>query len=1367
MVSACTNYDQDASSSPLEPSVAGAPGGNGSSGATGNPFEHCRNATGGAPSGACEYTNGAVNQQTGHYFEGDGVPVKMVLNGLTPGQSYSVTIGFDHKDSKGTVNAYDFPADYDLTEPHAVSSPCISGEAPGGCPLAAGGDEQVPFALSAGDPSELAFNSVAGIGRANLTIWGGDITDGQILVTRDDDEKSSFVVNFTVGSSGNVALAFSGHLASEIYYGEGLGAASISGAPIHHRWIDDNGSSPGNKELPLQQGAIHKPILVFGTKYLDNDGDGDITGESGLGGWHMMAFNGSPVQGAVTISEGDWIPEGFDLGVGDFLMALRPGDYTICEVLADPDGHTDWTQTYPNTEAADCTGLGSELGGLGHALSLVEDQDPVEDIDFGNFEWGEITVCKAELVTDDTYVKGAGWTMNAVPGAFPAESSSGATDAEGCVTLDVKAGGDLMISEVMKAGWAQEYPNVDGDNSNSPFTVPAAGITSNVVLGGAYDDTGAPYTFKNFEAATVEGHKYHDLNGDGDWDAEEPGLSGWEICAHPDGGGDPICTTTAEADEGAGITLGYYILSLKPGTYDIRETCQDDWYQSDPGIDCLVGYEDQALLGGVANATTGMDFGNYQYATFKGMKFHDLDADGVNDDEDGLDDWTITVDGLTGMLVQVDEETTTAGGGLYEFSLPPGTYTFGESCDGQDNDYGDWYQSAPGQAGDACDATFDVSLISQQVSEDNDFGNYQYATFSGAKWHDLNGDGVWDDGEPGLESWDITLAGTSGPGDAVDMTDATDSDGVYTFSVAPGTYSITEACEASNAYGDWYQSWPGDTGTDCDAGYDVTLVSQEVNEDNDFGNYQYALFNGMKFEDMNGNGVFNDEPGIDDWEIHFFGTTGLGHEVDETLTTENGGLFSIMVAPGSYTVCEIQQDDWVQSYPGEGVDCGALDASYGPEGYGPTLISQQQDEDNKFGNWEYSEVSGMKWEDLDGNGAMDGGEVGIADWTIHLFGTTGMGDSFSELLTTNGSGEFSYDLLPPGNYTLCEVIDDPDKWEQTFPTSGVDCSAYDIDHGVTHGPYGYDLTGTESGSDIEDQDFGNRMNTGLKSGQKWWDDDRDGIMDGDDYWLNGYPIYLFGTTDEGQSVEMMTVTAYNADLGLEGYYEFAGLQPGTYTVCEGAGAEGDDLPQAWFQTYPMADTDPGDNESIVDCGAIDDAFKGLGYGFEIAGGDELTGNDFANYIGYGCTPGYWRQEQHFGNWAAPYSPVPTVDDTDIETVGGMFSSAPAGFASDGLVEGLMYQGGNGVNGATEILLRAAIAGVLNMANSEVNGFYKVAIDEDDDGDVDLTIDDGQGLIDAVNAALDSGDRDTMLILAGFIDEANNHYCPLARAPLGS
>ena len=71
-------------------------------------------------------------------------------------------------------------------------------------------------------------------------------------------------MNFTVGSTGNVVLAFSGHLAMEIHYGEGLGAGSVSGAPIHHRWIDDNGASPGNKELPLQQGAIKKPVLVFG-----------------------------------------------------------------------------------------------------------------------------------------------------------------------------------------------------------------------------------------------------------------------------------------------------------------------------------------------------------------------------------------------------------------------------------------------------------------------------------------------------------------------------------------------------------------------------------------------------------------------------------------------------------------------------------------------------------------------------------------------------------------------------------------------------------------------------------------------------------------------------------------------------------------------------------------------------------------------------------------------------------------------------------------------------------------------------------------------------------------------------------------------
>jgi hypothetical protein len=732
----------------------------------------------------------------------------------------------------------------------------------------------------------LAFASVAGVGRANLTIWGGDLTEDVIPVSRDTGEQSSFVVGFTVGPSGHVALAFSGHLASEIFYGEGLGASAISGAPIHHRWIDDNGSSPGNRELPLQQGSVRDPILVYGTKYLDADGDGDVSEEAvGLGGWTVRAFNGAPVQAAVTISEGDWVPDGFDVDVGDYLMALRPGSFTLCEALTDAAGGTEWTQTYPSGgSAAACTGFGEGLGAGGHTLDLVEGIAPVEGADFGNFGWGEVTVCKAEL-RGMGYAPGEGWTMRVTPGAFPAVSSGGVTGADGCVTLDVKAGGELLISEVPQAGWVQDYPGPDSDHV---FAVPAGSVRSGVDLGGGYDPSGAPFTFKNSAGAVVEGVKFHDLNGDGVRDEEEPGLDGWTICAYPSGGGEPTCTTTRAGDEGQGIAPGSYALSVAPGTYDVREICPEGWYQSFPadgGSACNQGHDGLVLLGGLENAASGMDFGNYRH----------------------------------------------------------------------------------------------------------------------------------------------------------------------------------------------------------------------------------AAFSGMKFEDANGNGAFDGEPGLDGWQIRFFGTTGLGQPVDLTLTTSNGGLFSTSVAPGAYTVCEVQQSGWTQTYPATGVDCASLEATFGHVGYGPTLESQDESRDNRFGN----------------------------------------------------AGE----------------------------------------------------------------------------------------------------------------------------------------------------------------------------------GEVDDCL--------------------------GCTPGYWKQAQHFGNWAAPYSPVATEDPSDVETVGGMFTSAPAAFAGASLVEGLGYRGGPGLDGATQILIRAAIAGVLNLAHPGIRGHYEVTMDSDGDGHVDHTVADEASLVGAVNAALDSGDRDIMLALAGRIDDANNQDCPLGRSTLGS
>jgi hypothetical protein len=65
------------------------------------------------------------------------------------------------------------------------------------------------------------------------------------------------------------------------------------------------------------------------------------------------------------------------------------------------------------------------------------------------------------------------------------------------------------------------------------------------------------------------------------------------------------------------------------------------------------------------------------------------------------------------------------------------------------------------------------------------------------------------------------------------------------------------------------------------------------------------------------------------------------------------------------------------------------------------------------------------------NGIWDDGEPGMAGWTVQLTGTVNL------TVTTGGSGEFSFDNLPAGNYTVCVVP--PAGWLASLPTAGEAC----------------------------------------------------------------------------------------------------------------------------------------------------------------------------------------------------------------------------------------------------------------------------------------------------------------------------------------
>ncbi len=141
-------------------------------------------------------------------------------------------------------------------------------------------------------------------------------------------------------------------------------------------------------------------------------------------------------------------------------------------------------------------------------------------------------------------------------------------------------------------------------------------------------------------------------------------------------------------------------------------------------------------------------------------------------------------------------------------------------------------------------------------------------------------------------------------------------------------------------------------------------------------------------------------------------------------------------------------------------------------------------------------------------------------------------------------------------------------------------------------------------------------------------------------------------------------------------------------------------------------------------------------------GPKVKHTDPSHYLGkpvqekQGCTPGYWKN--HTGSWPPTgYSP-----GQKAETV---FSEAAAfpSLASKSLLETLQGGGGPGAEGGARILLRAAVAAVLNASHPGVN--YQFAANQ---------------VTSRVNSALASGDRAAMISQGEVLDRANNAGCPL-------
>ena len=188
--------------------------------------------------------------------------------------------------------------------------------------------------------------------------------------------------------------------------------------------------------------------------------------------------------------------------------------------------------------------------------------------------------------------------------------------------------------------------------------------------------------------------------------------------------------------------VGFYYFSVTPGTYYVYEVNQTGWTQTAPST----VYYGPLVVSATTPTYLNQNFGNQLtggHAAVSGYKWHDLDADGVWDDPDGiphsgdtgeeppLSGWVITAT-ATGKTTQT---ATTDATGFYSFSqgntpqnglevtAPSTTWTLTETLQSG------WTQSFPASPG----THVLVLRIDQNVSEKN-FGNYQKATKAGFKY---------------------------------------------------------------------------------------------------------------------------------------------------------------------------------------------------------------------------------------------------------------------------------------------------------------------------------------------------------------------------------------------------------------------------------------------------------------------------------------------------------------------------------------------------------------------------------------------------------------------------------------------------------
>ncbi|MET0281805.1 MAG: SdrD B-like domain-containing protein, partial [Steroidobacteraceae bacterium] len=662
------------------------------------------------------------------------------------------------------------------------------------------------------------------------------------------------------------------------------------------------------------------------------------------------------------------------------------------------------------------------------------------------------------------------------------------TDGSGDYSFGDLPAGTYTVTETQPAGFASTT-----SNTLTGIVIGAAGTSAGHNFG---DSTGA-----------LAGTVFFDRDANGASNGSDDGIAGvtLTLAGTNAAGGAVILTTTTDA---TGAFAFNDLLAPDASGYTLTQTQPTAYANGQVTAGSAAGTVNQGLNRVSAIALpVGVAATGYLFAELgtpiSGTVYRDANRDSVKQPgEPGITGVTVELRDSGNALVAT---TTTAADGSYGF--PPqagGSYTVLETQPAG-------YSSGPQNAGNSVA----IALVAGTPAV-IDFGE-STGSLAGTVFLDVDNDGVQDAGDVGLPGTTVTLSGTDALGAAVSRSTTTNSAGQYLFAdLLSGTYTVTET--QPSLFGDGAEvlgagNAGGTVGNDVYGAIALGIGVQATG-------YNFAetgsAVTGVVYRDFTRDGArqAGDTPiaGVT-LTLRDAGNVVIG----TTTTAADGSYLFAGVATGSYTVVESQP------------------AGYGSSPTSPdtvaVIVPLNGAATADFADT-LSTLAGAVYVDLNGNGARDAGESGIAAVTVTLTGTDAAGAAVNRSAGTDATGAFSFIDLPTPNgagYTLAQA--QPPTFADGLDAAGTAGGSAGNDViGAIHLPVNTDATGYlfgEGGSTI--------------TGAVFRDINANGTREGADTPIAGVVIVARDAT----SVVVATTTT-----AADGSYRFVGLPAGSYTIEE-------------------------------------------------------------------------------------------------------------------------------------------------------------------------------------------------------------------------